>query len=213
MDDGEKEAARNEANYLRRLNHSNVIKCIDMFEDDKNIIIVLPLMQTTLFEYLKKQSKPLSEDQAKTVFSMIANGVHHCHAKGLIHSDLKPENILLNLDSKSNIIDLCITDFGLSLEADKLDESVDARGSLPYMAPECLDDDKTFDGSVDSWSLGIILHELLTKTKPYRAKTVDDMIEKLKEDIDFSTDAWESVSIEGLDLVENLLAKDPEFRI
>ena len=167
MDSNDLESARNEAKFLQRLNHPNVIHIIDMFEDDENIIIVLPLFDKSLFDYLRKLGKPVDENEARRIFNLIASGVHHCHQNGIIHCDLKPANILVNLDENQNIVDVCITDFGLSLEADKLKESVGRRGSLPYMAPELLDIGKSFDAQIDSWALGVILHELLTNQKPY----------------------------------------------
>lgn len=80
-----------------------------------------------------------------------------------MHCDIKLENILVNVakDGSDKIADLCIADFGLSSVIQQLTAGIESRGSLPYMAPEQLISGETFSSKIDSWSLGVILHELL----------------------------------------------------
>ena len=59
-----------------------------------------------------------------------------------MHCDIKTDNILIDKDAAGNIKELCISDFGLSLELHQIDEDVVARGSIPYAAPEVLDPEK-----------------------------------------------------------------------
>ena len=68
MNASDLEAARNEAKYLNRMNHPNVIRIIDMFEDVENITIVLPLLDTSLFHFLRKLEKPLNENETGRIF-------------------------------------------------------------------------------------------------------------------------------------------------
>ena len=82
------------------------------------------------------------------------------------------------------------------------------------MAPELVIPGKTFDEKIDSWALGVILYELLVKQRPYDADTTDELSAKIQtEELDFSIEELETVSIEALDLVENLLWRVPTGRI
>ena len=71
--------ARKEAIVLQKLRHANVIRCIDWFESARYIIIVLPLMKSSLLEYFNKMKRKMSEELARSIFSKIAKGVECCH--------------------------------------------------------------------------------------------------------------------------------------
>lgn len=74
------------------------------------------------------------------------------------------------------------------------------------MAPEQLYAGKFFNHSTDAWSLGIILHELLIDERPFYDDSLQELARKIRdEEIDYSSEAWEEISIEAVDLVENLL--------
>ena len=93
---------------------------------------------------------------------MIVRGVEHCHKGGLVHCDLKLDNILVDYDEKSmKLKDIRISDFGLCKLLKKSEKAQGIMGTLPYMAPEMLKG-KDYDGKIDSWALGVILHELMT---------------------------------------------------
>ena len=72
---------------------------------------------------------------------------------------MKPENILINFDGH-----ILLTDFGLSKVA------IDTRtvcGTVEFMAPEILEDKKAYDKTVDYWSLGVIMFDMLTGSLPF----------------------------------------------
>ena len=93
----------------------------------------------------------------------MAKGLQYCHANDIVHCDLKPDNILLNLSSDNKIVDLKLADFGFAFKA-SIDRKSgdDSRGTLIYSAPEMLWEDEKFGSKVDTWSLGVILHEMLS---------------------------------------------------
>ena len=86
------------------------------------------------------------------------------HEEGIVYRDLKPENILI--DSEGHVK---LTDFGLSKEG--LDESDGRTGSFvgttEYLAPEIIKD-KTYTYSVDWYSLGLVLYEMMTGANPFK---------------------------------------------
>lgn len=210
--------AHKEFEILRKLDHQNVLKNIDMFESPQTLVLVLPLMKSTLQSYLTKLGKAVDEEHAKHIFKKIVSAVEHCHQQGLMHCDLKLENILVNYDdSTMDIHDVCIADFGLSckIKTRSTDGEGAIFGTLPYMAPEMLFSDSTFDDRIDAWALGIILHELLTFEAPFHGDTDEELASSIRDDeIDFfGGEVFEALSVEAIDLIDNLLQKDPFHRL
>ena len=77
------------------------------------------------------------------------------------------------------------------------------------MSPEQLTRDTLFDEKSDIWSLGIILHELLLGKRPFLANSLKSLARKIvTADVNYEADHWDDVSIEAVDFVEKLLAKD-----
>ena len=157
-----------ELKIMRLLNHENVIgiktlllpKSREEFED---IYVCRPLMETDLASIIKSQ-QPLSNEHIQFFIYQILRGLKYIHSAGIIHRDLKPRNLLVN----SNC-DLKICDFGLSRaitcqnEPGKMTDYVATRW---YRAPELLLELREYGPSIDVWSVGCILAELLRR-KPF----------------------------------------------
>ena len=124
----------------------------------------------------------------------------HCHNSGYIHHDIKLENILLNINSNGSFNAVKLADFGLSRRTtEKLVVGQDTKGTPQYMAPEMLIKDNKFNLKIDSWSLGIILFEILFGTTLFDAddqKTIFKDIKKFEE-IDFSKEPFSQISLEA----------------
>lgn len=164
------EAARNEYHALKHLNHPNVLGVIDRFESPDYLVIVLPLMMSSLADYLKtrRSRSKMSQDDAREIFKMIISGAEHCEYKGIIHRDLKLDNILVNYDVEMRITALCLADFGLCHDLfSEIIAGKDTCGTLPYMAPELFKRGQKLNGKIDTWSLGVILHQLLLDELPF----------------------------------------------
>ena len=137
------EAARSEAQFLKRLSNSrHVIDIFDMLESNQSIVLVLPRMQLSLRQYihgLEMKKTRLSEQQVRSIFKLLVQGVAQCHSQGIMHCDLKPENILVNVCEKTgSLSDLKIADFGLSSDISELSSNDNFKGTVPYMSPEQL---------------------------------------------------------------------------
>ena len=172
-------------------------------------------MQYSLIDFLKMRGGRLSEREAAAVTWKVARGIDHIHSCGIVHFDLKPANILVNIDKESDCItSVKIADFGVSKsKRDNYSTANDIPGTLSFMAPEMLRVNSTFDHRIEAWSLGVMLHQLLTGKLPFTSKSERTLARKIVlDDIDFGEDIFENISIESLDLVENLLIKDPEQR-
>ncbi|HUP62934.1 MAG TPA: serine/threonine-protein kinase [Thermoanaerobaculia bacterium] len=106
------------------------------------------------------------------IFIDICKGVQHAHQKGLIHRDLKPSNVLVvDVEGKPTPK---VIDFGVAKALDQplTDANLRTRGAVigtpGYMSPEALSGDD-LDTRTDVYSLGVLLYEILTGTRPHKS--------------------------------------------
>ena len=155
-----------ETNLMKKLNHKNITKILEMFEDKKYILIIMEYINGgNLFSFVKKRRK-LSEKTAKFLFRQIIEGIKHIHEHNIIHRDIKLENILIDIN---NNIKIC--DFGIGKILSSENELLyDQCGTPMYMAPEIFlsSKKKGYEGPpVDIWSSGIALYIMLSGTLPF----------------------------------------------
>lgn len=112
-----------EIDILKSLDHPNIIKMYEIYEDDQQIFIVQEYPSGhhslceggELFQKLMQVDK-FSEADAKRIFRQLVEAVYYCHNHRVAHRDLKPENILF---LKSDSLDLKLIDFGVSFSWEK----------------------------------------------------------------------------------------------
>lgn len=144
------------------MDHPNVLRLHDYYIDDQRICLITDLMDISLIDYLNEHFDKLTLDAKLSLFSKIADGVHHCHEQNVMHRDIKLENILLKINAEGSITDIRLADFGFACNIDDSQCYVSFCGTIPYMAPEQLLIDCKHDEKVDIWCLGHILFALLT---------------------------------------------------
>jgi len=104
------------------------------------------------------------------IFREIAEGINYCHQNNIIHKDLKPENILVNVNPKGKVTQVKLADFGIACKISTSLYRSKVLSSPGYEAPECLQGDRKFDQTVDSYALGVVLFNLVTGKMPYPGK-------------------------------------------
>lgn len=113
----------------------------------------------------------VSQEAAVLVWAGMVDAVAHAHARGVLHRDIKPANVLLTEDGRAKL-----TDFGLGRRAQDPRLETSCRGALVgtpcYMAPEVVRGESATPAS-DVWSLGVVLHTLLTGDRPFRGDSLD----------------------------------------
>ncbi|EPQ13485.1 Mitogen-activated protein kinase 1 [Myotis brandtii] len=167
-----------EIKILLRFRHDNIIGINDIIraptiEQMKDVYIVQDLMETDLYKLLKTQH--LSNDHICYFLYQILRGLKYIHSANVLHRDLKPSNLLLN-----TTCDLKICDFGLARVADPdhdhtgfLTEYVATRW---YRAPEIMLNSKGYTKSIDIWSVGCILAEMLSNRPIFPGKHYLDQL-------------------------------------
>lgn len=152
-----------EIKILARIQHENVIDIKNIIkqkslEELRDVYIVQGLMETDLFKLLKTQK--ITNDHTCYFTYQILRGLKYIHSANVIHRDLKPSNILLNTNC-----DLKICDFGLARVADPTQNHAaiytEYVATRWYRAPEIMLNSKAYTISIDVWSVGCIMAEML----------------------------------------------------
>ena len=141
--------------------HDNIVRLYQVIEDKDNFFMIMEYMPNgTLFSQIRK-NKGFEEKEAFNYFIQACSAIYFLHENGYAHRDLKPENLLL--DDKGNL-KLC--DFGWCVDV-TTGERATFCGTYEYMAPEIVKE-IPYDQSIDIWSLGVLLYELLHGYSPFR---------------------------------------------
>jgi len=171
--------AAREGAILKALNHPNIIKVYDCFEncqwqDGRTTVIVLEYANRgELIEYLMF-TKRFEPKLARWVFRGVLQAVGHCHSRDppIVHRDLKHDNCLFGDSSEGDIM-VKINDFGFSKP---LADGVEMRsmiGTEQYAAPEILKGE-VYDHRVDIFAIGVMLFVSLSGSQPFRRADRND---------------------------------------
>lgn len=137
LSEEDRAALGNEIDILKQVDHPNIVKCYDIYEDEKYIYIVMELLLGgELFDQIIKKTR-FTEREARDVVAPIFDALSYCHTLGIIHRDIKPENLLFSSkDLESAIIK--VGDFGLARFVSDDVYATTTCGTPGYVAPEIL---------------------------------------------------------------------------
>ena len=136
MTSGDQQTMINEISILRKLDHPNIVKIYEYFEDPKRYYIITDHIQGgELFDEIIQRGK-FSEYDCAVILKQILSAVSYCHHYGVIHRDLKPENLLLEASKEFDQIKLI--DFGTAVRKSKGQVCTETIGTAYYIAPEVL---------------------------------------------------------------------------
>lgn len=150
-----------EAKAMARLNHPNLIGVYDFGEVNGMLFIIMEFVPGKSI-YHSADGIAIYPGEVIRLVTGICNGLAHAHENGIIHRDIKPSNILLDLTAQPKI-----GDFGLARPIErKVQEGEEIFGTPHYTAPEVVDAPYSVDYRADIFSVGVLLHELLTGKLP-----------------------------------------------
>lgn len=135
------EAIKEEVRILTKLDHPNIVKYYETYDDAKYMYLVMEYCNGgELFDKIAKQKDQMfNESEAATIMKKLLRAINHCHATGVVHRDIKPENIMYGRDGEIKLID-----FGLSKTmTSKHAQLTTIAGTPYYMAPEVINGDYT----------------------------------------------------------------------
>ncbi|HSS37573.1 MAG TPA: serine/threonine-protein kinase [Polyangia bacterium] len=173
-----------EARAAFRMRSEHVARVIDVDMIDDAPFIVMEYLRGVDLKMLIESRGALPCHEAVGLVLQACDGVAEAHELGIVHRDLKPSNLFLE-DRPEGAPIVKVLDFGLSkslapgsTQPEDLDltEPLVLLGSPRYMSPEQARDPRQADERSDIWSLGLILHELLTGLPAFRARTKADVL-------------------------------------
>jgi serine/threonine protein kinase len=121
---------------------------------------------------LARVAPSLEFRQRASILAEVCDAIQRAHDLGIQHRDLKPANILLDERLSPKIVD-----FGLSHGDPTRGHLV---GTLPYLAPEQLDPERSIDARTDVYALGVILYQILCGERPFTGETQDETLAAIR---------------------------------
>ncbi|MFE7329417.1 PQQ-binding-like beta-propeller repeat protein [Streptomyces sp. NPDC057565] len=197
-----------EARTAGGLNHPGVVTVFDLGQEvDGTLYLVMELVPGRDLAAVLRNSGRLSLADVIGWTAQAADALAVAHAAGILHRDLKPANLML---TRTGIVK--ILDFGIARYASTATQASRIIGTVSYMPPERLIG-KAGDGRSDLYSLGCMLHELLTGTSPFGdVDTAAMMFAHLHRAPEPPSTSRADIPIALDQLVLDLLAKEPEQR-
>ncbi|KAI4478443.1 hypothetical protein M0802_014533 [Mischocyttarus mexicanus] len=187
------------------LRHPNILRMYGYFHDEKRVYLILEYApKGELYKELHAQpDKRFDDAKTATYMSQLADALKYCHSKKVIHRDIKPENLLLGMKGE-----LKMADFGWSVHAPSSRRET-LCGTLDYLPPEMVIG-KTYNHTVDLWSVGVLCYECLVGTPPFFAPNYEETYMKIrKAQYKFP----DFVSEGAKDLISKLLVVNPDKRL
>lgn len=197
---------KEEIEIMRLLDHPNIIRFMETFEDRFHVFLVMELCSGgELFDRIC-QAGSLQEGVASHVAWQMLLAVNYLHQNYITHRDLKPENWLVSTKQDIKSTPLKLIDFGISRRFEPGVCMKTKAGTPNYVAPEVLLG--KYDEKADIWSLGVILYVMLSGTHPFSGKKVEQVLSQVKQArISMDGSSWKRVSAEAKGLVKVLLQK------
>ena len=150
-----------EAKAMAKLNHPNLIGVYDFGEAGGMLFIIMEYVAGKSL-YHSAHGFAVEQAEALSIIIDICHGLAHAHEFGILHRDIKPSNILLDANASPKI-----GDFGLARALERqIEEGEQIFGTPGYTAPEVLEPPFTIDQRADIYSVGVMLHEMLTGKLP-----------------------------------------------
>ncbi|KAL4506887.1 hypothetical protein ABPG72_001308 [Tetrahymena utriculariae] len=162
-----------EIEILKRFNHKNIVKFIDLITTQRSLYIITEFCKDKDLRFLI-QNKRLTESQALHILRDIVEGFQELVKHNVIHRDLKPANILIN-DQVFKIADFGFAKYVDYSSAQLLRSCV---GSPLYMAPQILAR-KAYGLKSDIWSIGVIFHEMVYQDVPWKARDERELLNNI----------------------------------
>jgi hypothetical protein len=182
------ERFRLEMQAMAKLKHPHIVGIYDAREHDGQAYFTMEFVEGgTLRKHLRRLAS--NERAAVALLAKVARAVDFVHTRGILHRDLKPENILLSHDEP------LVTDFGLAKLFDQdsaqavpgapanhdLTQDGAIAGTIPYLSPQAaVGETAKLTAATDIWALGVILYELLTGERPFKASDTESLLNAIQ---------------------------------
>ena len=201
----------NEVNILKKLDHPNIIKFLEVKPTKKYIEIITEYADKgDLFNQINKKKKKkihFSEEIIKDWLIQTCLALKYIHNKHIIHRDIKPHNIFL---TKKGAIKL--GDFGISKRLNNtLEKAKTFVGTAFYLPPEIING-KKYSYSADIWSLGVTFYQLMTFKPPFNGESLPGLLKKISNEEKYEKISKKYYSKELIELIYKMMDFRPSHR-
>ncbi|KAG6820017.1 AGC protein kinase Gad8 [Arthromyces matolae] len=194
-----------ERTVLALVNNPFIVPLKFSFQNPDKLYLVMSFVNGgELFYHLQREGK-FDQDRSRFYAAELLCALEHLHGFNVVYRDLKPENILLDYTGH---IALC--DFGLcKLNMSETEKTNTFCGTPEYIAPELLEN-QGYTKTVDWWTLGVLLYEMMTGLPPFYDENVNAMYQRILTDpLNFPPD----MPSEARSVMTGLLQRDPTRRL
>lgn len=205
------EPFKREIQIMNKLDHPNIIKLYDTFEDSRNLYLIIELgVGGDLFDKVIEAGH-FTELQAAILMQQITRALYYMHSVQVCHRDLKPESFLFMTKDPIEKNTLKIFDFNLSCRFEPGQVLTTKSTTAYYIAPQVLAG--SYDYLSDMWSCGVIMYLMICGYPPFFGETDAEVLSKIQTGIySFNPSCWKSVSEDAKNLIRLLLKMDPKQR-
>jgi len=238
-EEGTPSTAIREISLMKELKHPNIVRLHDVIHTENKLMLVFEYMDLDLKKYMDSQGDrgALEPNVVRSFMYQLLKGTAFCHENRVLHRDLKPQNLLINKRGE-----LKLADFGLArafgIPVNTFSNEV---VTLWYRAPDVLLGSRTYSTSIDVWSAGCIMAEMISGVPLFRGRDNNDQLTQIlrvlgtPDDATLRRIAQESPEIQlrpfprmpkipfaqlypkasalAIDLLEKLLVFDPSRRL
>ncbi len=202
---------RREIRTQAQLDHTNLVRAYDAGEDGNVHFLVVEYVAGTDLRRLVRTKGHLDVQQAANVIKQAAEGLAHAHGHNLIHRDIKPGNILVTPDGVAKLSDLGLAGYLHDAEDPRAGKTV---GTADYLSPEQIRAPLDITKASDIYALGCTLYYAVTGKVPYPGGTPKSKARRHLEETPWHPRRFnEEVSDEFVDLIGDMMEKDPSLRI
>ncbi|SCV02717.1 LAMI_0H02278g1_1 [Lachancea mirantina] len=195
-EEGTPSTAIREISLMKELRHDNIVRLYDVIHTENKLTLVFEFMDNDLKKYMDSRTvgnapQGLETNLVKYFEWQLLRGVAFCHENRILHRDLKPQNLLIN-----NKGQLKLGDFGLAraygIPVNTFSSEV---VTLWYRAPDVLMGSRTYSTSIDIWSCGCILAEMITGKPLFPGSNDEEQLNMIFETMGTPTErTWPGVS-------------------
>lgn len=198
-----------EARTVAQLNHPNIATLFAIEEDGDTLFLAMELVEgDALAKIIARGPLPVAE--AVRIAAYVCDALGEAHSKGIVHRDIKPENILVS----PRVVK--VLDFGIAKQIGGKADPALTQGGMVVGTPHYMSPEQAFGKPVDTrtdiFSLGVVMHEMLSGRKPFEGDAVTQILLQIVSNEPPDLGKTSGVSSQLADVVKRCMSKKPEDR-